>query len=73
MPAEVDVGRRPTGQLAKSSKLKAAANDPAFVKELDKVGVTPMGESPAEFAAMIATEVAFWATAIKTLGPVAAQ
>lgn len=56
-----------------ASELKAAANDPAFAEELDKLGVTPMGESPAEFAAMIATEVAFWAAAIKTLGPVTTQ
>jgi tripartite-type tricarboxylate transporter receptor subunit TctC len=53
---------RLAGEVARATK------DPAFAERLDRFGVDPLGDSPAEFAALIAADIAFWAEAIRIAG-----
>jgi len=51
-----------------ASEVARAAQDPAFIERLNRLGVDPLGNSPAEFAAAIASDIAFWAEAVKIAG-----
>ena len=56
-----------------AGEIARAVKDPAFVERLQSYGVDPVGNSPAEFAAMIAADVALWAEAVKGAGLAAQQ
>ncbi len=58
---------------AMAGEIARAVKDPAFVERLQSYGVDPVGNSPAEFAAMIAADVALWAEAVKGAGLAAQQ
>jgi len=58
---------------AMAGEIARATKDPAFVERLQSYGVDPVGNSPAEFAAMIAADVALWAEAVKGAGLAAQQ
>jgi tripartite-type tricarboxylate transporter receptor subunit TctC len=45
-----------------------AVKDPKVAERLASFGVDPLGNSPAEFAAMIAADIPFWAEAVKIAG-----
>jgi tripartite-type tricarboxylate transporter receptor subunit TctC len=51
-----------------ATEVAAAAKDPGFVERLNRLGVDPLGNSPAEFAAMIAADIPFWAEAVRIAG-----
>lgn len=51
-----------------SREIMAAARDPAFTAQLDKIGVDPIVQTPAEFGKMIAEDAARWRDIISTLG-----
>lgn len=42
--------------------------DPQFVARLEQYGADPVGNTPEQFAAMIGSETALWADAVKSLG-----
>ena len=58
---------------AMAGEIARAIKDQAFVERLQSYGVDPVGNSPAEFAAMIAADVALWAEAVKGAGLAAQQ
>ena len=45
-----------------------ATKDAKIVKQLTAFGVDPVGNSPAEFSAMIAADIELWAEAVKLAG-----
>jgi tripartite-type tricarboxylate transporter receptor subunit TctC len=45
-----------------------AVKDAKFVGQLAALGVDPLGNTPDEFAAMIAADIQFWAEAVKVAG-----
>jgi tripartite-type tricarboxylate transporter receptor subunit TctC len=47
---------------------RSDAAEPKFVERLASFGVDPLGNSPAEFAAMIAADIPFWAEAVRIVG-----
>ena len=49
-------------------EVSLAVKDPVIVKSLSNLGVDPLGEQPAQFAATIATDIAIWSETIKTAG-----
>jgi tripartite-type tricarboxylate transporter receptor subunit TctC len=49
-------------------EIARAAKDPAFAERLGNLGVDPLGNSPAEFTALIAADIVFWADAVKIAG-----
>jgi tripartite-type tricarboxylate transporter receptor subunit TctC len=51
-----------------AQEVAAATRDAKFVDRLAGYGVDPLGNSPEEFAAMIATDLALWAEAVKIAG-----
>jgi tripartite-type tricarboxylate transporter receptor subunit TctC len=51
-----------------AKEVSRAAKDPKFVERLSSYGVDPLGNSPEEFAAMIAADIALWAEAVKIAG-----
>lgn len=51
-----------------SREIMAAARDPAFTAQLDKIGVDPIVQTPAEFGKMIAEDAARWRDIISALG-----
>jgi tripartite-type tricarboxylate transporter receptor subunit TctC len=51
-----------------AAEIGRAVKDPQFVDKLDQLGADPLGNTPAQFAAMVATETALWADTIKALG-----
>jgi tripartite-type tricarboxylate transporter receptor subunit TctC len=51
-----------------ATEVAAAAKDPGFAERLNHLGVDPLGNSPAEFAAMIAADIPFWAEAVRIAG-----
>jgi tripartite-type tricarboxylate transporter receptor subunit TctC len=51
-----------------AAEIGRAVKDPQFVAKLDQMGADPLGNTPEEFAAMIATETALWADTVKSLG-----
>ena len=51
-----------------AAEIGRAVKDPLFVAKLDQMGAQPVGNTPADFATMIATETALWADTVKSLG-----
>jgi tripartite-type tricarboxylate transporter receptor subunit TctC len=51
-----------------AAEIGRAVKDPQFVGKLDQMGADPLGNTPAEFAAMVAAETALWADTVKSLG-----
>lgn len=49
-------------------QLSNAARDPKIVDRLTAFGVEPLGNTPAEFAAMVSADIKVWAEAIKLAG-----
>jgi tripartite-type tricarboxylate transporter receptor subunit TctC len=54
------------GQLA--GEVERAAKTPAFAEQLNRLGVDALGNTPAEFAALIAADIPLWAEAVKIAG-----
>src|SRR6516164_1228821 len=48
-----------------ATEVAAAAKDPGFDERLNHLGVDPLGNTPAEFAALIAADIPFWAEAVR--------
>lgn len=51
-----------------AAEVGMATKDPKIVKYLTAVGVDPVGNSPAEFSAMISADIELWAGAVKIAG-----
>lgn len=51
-----------------SREIMAAAKDPAFLVQLEKIGVDPIVHTPAEFGKMIAEDAARWKDIMTSLG-----
>jgi tripartite-type tricarboxylate transporter receptor subunit TctC len=51
-----------------ATEVAAAAKDPGFAERLNHLGVDPLGNTPAEFAALIAADIPFWAEAVRIAG-----
>jgi tripartite-type tricarboxylate transporter receptor subunit TctC len=51
-----------------AAEIGRAVKDPQFVDKLDQLGADPLGNTPAQFTAMVASETALWADTIKSLG-----
>jgi tripartite-type tricarboxylate transporter receptor subunit TctC len=49
-------------------EIGAAARDPGFIQKLENIGVDPVGNTPAEFAAVLKSDLAIWAEAVKMSG-----
>ena len=45
-----------------------AAKDPKVIERLANFGIDPLGNTPEEFAAGLATDIRFWADAAKIAG-----
>jgi len=59
----------PKGIIDKmAAEIARAVKDPQFVARLDQYGADPLGNTPEEFAAMIASETALWSDTVKSLG-----
>ncbi|HEY3148658.1 MAG TPA: tripartite tricarboxylate transporter substrate-binding protein [Dongiaceae bacterium] len=51
-----------------AAEIGRAVKDPQFVARLDQYGADPLGNTPAEFSAMLAADAALWAGTIQSLG-----
>jgi tripartite-type tricarboxylate transporter receptor subunit TctC len=51
-----------------ATEVSWAVKDPNVAERLTSNGVDPLGNSPEEFAAMIASDIALWAEAVKIAG-----
>jgi tripartite-type tricarboxylate transporter receptor subunit TctC len=51
-----------------AAEVARAVKDPKFVERLTNFGVDALGNSPSEFAALIAAELPLWAEAVKIAG-----
>jgi tripartite-type tricarboxylate transporter receptor subunit TctC len=51
-----------------AAEIARAVKDEQFVARLDQYGADPLGNTPEEFAAMIANETALWSDTVKSLG-----
>jgi tripartite-type tricarboxylate transporter receptor subunit TctC len=51
-----------------ASEAAHAVSDPQIVAQFGRIGVDPLGNSPAEFAAMIAADIKLWSRAVKVAG-----
>jgi len=51
-----------------AAEVALATKDPKFVEALTRYGVDPVGNSPAEFAAMISADIELWAEAVRIAG-----
>jgi tripartite-type tricarboxylate transporter receptor subunit TctC len=51
-----------------ASEVARAAKDPAFAEQLNRLGVDPLGNTPAEFVALIAADIPLWAEAVRIAG-----
>jgi len=49
-------------------EIAAAARDPGFIQRLENIGVDPVGNTPAEFAAVLKSDLAVWAEAVRISG-----
>src|SRR5262249_40408897 len=49
-------------------EIAAAVKDPKFIERLETYGVDPVGNTPEEFAKVIATDAALWSDAVKMTG-----
>jgi tripartite-type tricarboxylate transporter receptor subunit TctC len=51
-----------------AAEIRRAVKDPSFVARLDGYGAEPLGNTPEAFGALIKTDAALWADAIKSAG-----
>jgi tripartite-type tricarboxylate transporter receptor subunit TctC len=51
-----------------AAEIGRAVKDPQFAARLDQYGADPLGNTPAEFSAMVAADTALWADTIRSLG-----
>jgi tripartite-type tricarboxylate transporter receptor subunit TctC len=51
-----------------AAEVGRAVKDPQFAARLDQYGADPLGNTPAEFSAMVAADTALWADTIQSLG-----
>jgi tripartite-type tricarboxylate transporter receptor subunit TctC len=51
-----------------AKEVSRAAKDATFAERLAAFGVDPLGNSPEEFAAMIAADIALWGEAVTIAG-----
>ena len=51
-----------------ATEVARIAREPTFVERLTSIGVEPVGNSPEEFAAMIAADIALWPDALRAAG-----
>jgi tripartite-type tricarboxylate transporter receptor subunit TctC len=51
-----------------AAEIGRAVKDPQFAAHLDQYGADPLGNTPAEFGAMVAADTALWADTIHSLG-----
>jgi tripartite-type tricarboxylate transporter receptor subunit TctC len=51
-----------------AAEVGRAVKDPQFAARLDQYGADPLGNTPAEFSAMVAADTALWADTIRSLG-----
>jgi tripartite-type tricarboxylate transporter receptor subunit TctC len=51
-----------------AKELAAAVKDPKFAAQLVNYGVDPLGDTPAEYAAMLAKDIPLWAEAVDIAG-----
>ena len=49
-------------------EIATAARDPGFIQRLENIGVDPVGNTPAEFAAILKSDLAVWAEAVRISG-----
>ncbi len=50
------------------AEIARAVKDPPFIARLEQYGADPLGNSPEQFAALIAVDTALWADVIKSTG-----
>jgi tripartite-type tricarboxylate transporter receptor subunit TctC len=51
-----------------AARVAVAVKAPDVVKAFDAMGVTPVGDTPEQFRATIAEDIALWAEAVKLAG-----
>jgi tripartite-type tricarboxylate transporter receptor subunit TctC len=51
-----------------AGEIALAAKDPTFVERLSSFGVDPLGNTPEQFAALIASDLKLWADAVAIAG-----
>jgi tripartite-type tricarboxylate transporter receptor subunit TctC len=51
-----------------AAEIGRSVKDPQFAARLDQYGVDPLGNTPAEFRAMVAADTALWAETVQSLG-----
>jgi tripartite-type tricarboxylate transporter receptor subunit TctC len=51
-----------------AAEIGRAVKDQQFVARLEQYGADPLGNTPAEFGAMVAADTALWADTIQSLG-----
>jgi tripartite-type tricarboxylate transporter receptor subunit TctC len=51
-----------------AAEVGSATRDPKIVERLTSLGVDPIGSSPAEFAAMVRSDMELWGQAVKLAG-----
>ncbi len=51
-----------------AAEIGHSVKDPQFAARLDQYGVDPLGNTPAEFRAMVAADTALWAETVQSLG-----
>jgi tripartite-type tricarboxylate transporter receptor subunit TctC len=51
-----------------ANEIARAVKDPAFVELLSRYGVDPLGNTPEEFATMLASDIAVWRKAVDVAG-----
>ena len=51
-----------------AGEVARAVKDPAFAEKLSRYGVNPLGDTPEEFATMIASDIALWSEAVNIAG-----
>jgi tripartite-type tricarboxylate transporter receptor subunit TctC len=54
------------GKIA--AEIGHAVKDPQFAARLDEYGVDPLGNTPAEFRAMVTADTDLWAETVQSLG-----
>ena len=64
--APAAVSKETIDRIAKEVSL--SVKDTKFAERLSGFGVDPLGNTPAEFAAMIAADIALWGEAVKIAG-----
>jgi tripartite-type tricarboxylate transporter receptor subunit TctC len=51
-----------------AAEIGHSVKDPQFAARLDQYGVDPLGNTPAEFRAMVAADTQLWAETVQSLG-----